>query len=246
MSTNRMSEGSKRRIRAFNTVENRLTKFKLDFFTRHSEIEVRRRERETKRIVENLKKTLAYKLVLTKHNITHAQDYKKALDGDYSRHALRYDIKQMVRYMEPDRVRERRAKALIDENRKRYDDILNRNKQTMDSLCPPQVKNWRYHYSGQDDDNDEEEDDDEKEETTRKPVPRTIQSIMRRQQEIALPSVRRSPTKPTLSLKRQGITRSFLLESGHGTMDSICLKPQNSKPDYELPPLQLQKKLVQV
>ncbi|OWF44586.1 uncharacterized protein LOC110458145 [Mizuhopecten yessoensis] len=232
MATNRMTEGSKKRIRAFNYVENRLKGIKLRFFDRHAEIDLRRRERERQVIMDSLKRTLAYKLVVEKHNLTHAVDYQKALDDDYSGTALRHEVKHMVEYMKPDQVRERKAKALISENRRRYNRIIQRNKNSLDLICPPK-RTSRYLF---DEDVLNKKGDDNDDNSTRAPStaePSRAGDIFKQ----------RLPTKPLLPLKKQAITRSFLLENAQKSMDVMDSNPSLTKAPYDLPPVQLHKRL---
>ncbi|XP_060070773.1 uncharacterized protein LOC132550695 [Ylistrum balloti] len=229
MATNRMTEGSKRRIRAFNFVENKLTRIKLNFFDRHAEIDLRRRERERQTIMDSLKRTLAYKLVVEKHNVTNAVDYQKALDDDYSSTALRHDVKHMMQYMEPDKVRERKAKALINENRRRYTNIIQRNKNSLDLICPPK-RTSRYLFD--EDALKKNEDDEENSRAPSTAEPSGAGSIF----------ARRLPLKPLLPTKKHTITRSFLLENAQKSMDVMDTNPSPSKHAYDLPPVQLHKK----
>ncbi|XP_069141843.1 uncharacterized protein [Argopecten irradians] len=229
MSTMRMTEGSKRRIRAFNFVENKLTRIKLRFFDRHAEIDLRRRERERQTIVDNLKRTLAYKLVVEKHSVTNATDYKKALDDDYSSEALRNDVKHMIRYMEPEKVRERKAKALINENRQRYDNIIQRNKNSLDLICPLK-RTSRYIF---DEESLDKEEDKEESRAPSKAEPSGAGSIF---------GGRPMPFKPILPLKKHTVTRSFLLENAQKSMDVMDANPSPTKSKaYDLPPVQLHK-----
>ncbi|XP_033746286.1 uncharacterized protein LOC117331589 [Pecten maximus] len=231
MSTMRMTDGSKKRIRAFNYVENKLTRIKLKFFDRHAEIDIRRRERERQAVMDSLKRTLAYKLVVEKHNVTNAPDYQKALNDNYSSTALRHDIKHMIQYMEPEKVRERKAKALINETRQRYNTIIQRNKNSLDLICPPK-RTSRFLFD--EDLLNKKKDDEEESRAPSTAGPSGAGSIFGR---------RRLPFKPVLPLKKHTVSRSFLLENAQKSMDVMDANPSPTKRDYDLPPVQLHKTL---
>ncbi|KAK3102551.1 hypothetical protein FSP39_012141 [Pinctada imbricata] len=194
MSTLRMSEGSKRKIRAFNTVESRLNRFKINYYARHADIQLNKRKREKDHILEAIKKRNAYKFVIRNHRFTDSKDYKKSLDDRYNAHALRFEIRDMMKFMKPDRIRERNAHVLIEENRKRYDKIIDRNRNSIQEICPEITKKYSY-----DDSEDEFESDSEDEEEKKK-------------QEM-------TSKRATLSFQRQGVTKAFVLQSGRTEVD---------------------------
>ena len=128
-------------MNALNTMDQRLTKIELKYFERHADIQLKKYERARNRIVGKLQKHIAYKMVLKQHSIAKAKNYKKALDGNYSFQALHYEVNDMMHQIQPDVVRERRARALIDVNRQRYETLLRKNQENC-AILFPMKKTW--------------------------------------------------------------------------------------------------------
>ena len=231
MSTIRVSEGSKRKIRAFNTVETRLNRFRLNFYARHAEIQRYKRIRERDAVLETIKKRNAYRLVIKNHSVTNCKDYKKALEDRYTAHALRFEIRDMLKFMKPDRVRERNARERIEENRELYNKVIERNRESVRTLFPEE-KQWRRKYYEDSEDEFESDSEDEKEEEEEK-----------KKQEQPKP-------KAVLSFGRQGVTKAFVLQSGRTEVDIKLNKeskspkpPKDPKPEYDLPPVVVKKQM---
>ncbi|XP_062579791.1 uncharacterized protein LOC134241788 [Saccostrea cucullata] len=219
MSTIRMTQGAKRKIRAFNTVENRLKKYQINFYNRHAEIQRYQMERKKEKVREVMKKRDAYKKVIANHPIAESPDYKKALEDRYDAHALRHEIKQMLSYIEPDKIRERNARTLIDVNKKRYDEILNRNRKSILELFPPPVDK-KVEYES-DFESDSEDDEPPEQET------RNFQQA-----------------RPMLPFRRQGVTRAFIMKSRQDQRQEISTKENSSSnQEQDLPPVMFKKEL---
>ena len=149
-------------MNALNTMDKRLSKIQMNYFERNADIQMKKYERARNRIIDKMQKTLAYKLVLKRHKIAKAKDYKKALNGNYSYHALHYEINDMMNYIRPDVLRERRARALIDENRRRYDGLLRKNSEQC-AIIFPMKKTWEaFDFSKIKTKEEEKGDEDEK------------------------------------------------------------------------------------
>ncbi|XP_061179149.1 uncharacterized protein LOC133187764 [Saccostrea echinata] len=220
MSTIRMTQGAKRKIRAFNTVENRLKKFQINFYNRHAEIQRYQMERKKEKVRDLMKKRDAYRKVIANHPIAASPDYKKALEDRYTAHALRHEIKQMLSYIEPDKIRERNARTLVDVNKKRYDEILNRNRKSILELFPPPVeKKVEYESDFESDSEDEEP-----------PEPET-----RKFQQ----------ARPMLPFRRQGVTRAFIMNKSRQDQRQEISTEENSSStkEQDLPPVTLKKEL---
>jgi hypothetical protein len=219
MSTIRITEGAKRKIRAFNTVENRLKKFKINFYNRHADIQRHQIERKKQTVLESMKKRDAYKMVIANHSISKSPDYQKALDDRYTAHALRNEIKQMINYIEPDKIRERNAKTLVDVNKKRYDEILSRNRKSIVELFPPVVEKKADYESDFESDSEDEEPPEVE--------PRRFQQA-----------------RPMLPFRRQGVTRAFVMKSREETrQDTSTDTPLNPIKEQNLPPVTVKKEL---
>lgn len=224
MSTIRMTEGAKRKIRAFNTVENRLKKIQLNFYDRHADIERYQMERKKEKVLDVMKKRNAYKMVIANHPIANSPDYQKALEDTYTAHALRHEIKKMIHYIEPDKVRERNAKNLVTENKKRYDEILNRNRKSIVELFPPPSQKKMDDYESDFESDSEDEEPPEVE-------PRKFQQ-----------------TRPMLPFRRQGVTRAFIMEnSGKGARQESSTNQTSgsatASQESELPPITVKKEI---
>lgn len=141
MASLKFTEGSVRRMNALNTTDKRLAKIQVNYFERNADISLKKYEKARLRLIDKMQKHLAYKLVLKRHRIAKAKDYKKALDGNYSYHALHYEINDMMNFIQPDVVRERKARALINENRRRYDGLLRKNAE-QSAILFPMKKTW--------------------------------------------------------------------------------------------------------
>ena len=59
----------------------------------------------------------AYKLVLKKHPFKQRPNYEAALNDNYSMHALRHEVRRMLRDIDPETVRRRRAESLVQKSR---------------------------------------------------------------------------------------------------------------------------------
>ena len=218
-----MTEGAKRKIRAFNTVENRLTKIRLNFYNRHEDIQRYQLERKKQTVLEGAKKRNAYKMVVANHSISKSPDYQKALDDTYTAHALRHEIKKMLNYIEPNKVRERNARTLVNENKKRYDEILSRNRKSIVELFPPpgQKKPTDYESDFESDSEDEE---------PLEVSPRKIQQA-----------------RPMLPFRRQGVTRAFIMEKNNRGQNSVESSNKETTStegqSHDLPPVTLKKEI---
>ena len=223
MSTIRMTEGAKRKIRAFNTVENRLTKIRLNFYNRHEDIQRYQLERKKQTVLEGAKKRNAYKMVVANHSISKSPDYHKALDDTYTAHALRHEIKKMLNYIEPNKVRERNARNLVNENKKRYDEILSRNRKSIVELFPPPGQKKPTDYES---DFESDSEDEEPPEVS----PRKIQQA-----------------RPMLPFRRQGVTRAFIMEKnarGRNSEESYNKETTSTEgQSHDLPPVTLKKEI---
>lgn len=221
MSTIRITEGAKRKIRAFNTVENRLKKFKINFYNRHADIQRNQIERKKQTVLDSMKKRDAYKMVIANHPISSSPDYQKALNDRYTAHALRYEIKRMLNYIEPDKIRERNAKTLVDVNKKRYDEILNRNRKSIMELFPPAVEKKAVDYESDFESDSEDEEPPEVEQ-------RKFQQA-----------------RPMLPFRRQGVTRAFIMQkSGRDQRQEASTDtPLNTDKEQNLPPVTIKKEL---
>lgn len=222
MSTIRMTEGAKRKIRAFNTVENRLKKIQLNFYNRHADIERYQMERKKEKVLDVMKKRNAYKMVIANHPIANSPDYQKALEDTYTAHALRHEIKKMINYIEPDKVRERNAKSLVNENKKRYDEILSRNRKSIAELFPPPSQKKIVDYESDFESDSEDEEPPEVE-------PRKFQQV-----------------RPMLPFRRQGVTRAFIMENsdrGARQESSANQTSATASQEAELPPVTLKKEI---
>lgn len=141
MASLRFTEKSLRRVNVLNSLENRLSKKKLDYYERDAQINTFKLERIKNRLVDNLQKRMAYKLVLKNHSISKAKDYQKALDQKYTLTALHSEVKNMINYMNPARVRERNARSLLHEQKNNYDNLIFQNTQKFNKLFP-EKKTW--------------------------------------------------------------------------------------------------------
>lgn len=141
MASLRFTDRSLQRVNVLNALENRFTKKKLDFLERETYIQRSKYERIKNRLVDNLQKRLAYKMVLKKHSISNAPDYSEALDKRYTYTAFKGEVKSMLKYMKPERMRERKARSLLHENQNSYDNIIFQNTQKFNRLFP-EKKTW--------------------------------------------------------------------------------------------------------
>ena len=135
------TEGSLRRMNALNFLDKRLTSIKVKYYTRQERIQNGKMERTRNRMIENLQKRLAYKLVLKSHSISTAKDYHSALKDNYSFESMQHEVKNMMYMMRPEHVREKRARVLINEQQRRYDEAIKKNRENLDRLFPP-PKKW--------------------------------------------------------------------------------------------------------
>ena len=200
-------------MNAQNTLDQRLTKIQMKYFERHADIQQKKYERARNRIIGNAQKHLAYKLVLKQHRIAKAKDYKKALDGNYSFHALHYEVNDMVQFIRPDLVRERRARALINENRKQYESLLKKNAETC-AIIFPMKKTWEAFDFSKIKTRGDNDDDDAKSqsgESVVSPLPKLdLRKGQLRRRIIEEPSSKPGSSKPVSPAKRQGITMNMM------------------------------------
>jgi hypothetical protein len=141
MASLRFTDRSLRRVNVLNSLEHSFTKKKLDFLERDSNVQRLKYERIKNRLVDNLQKRLAYKMVLKNHSISEAKDYSQALDKKYTYTAFKGEVKNMLIHMRPERIRERKARSLIHENQNSYDNIIFQNSQKFNKLFP-EKKTW--------------------------------------------------------------------------------------------------------
>ena len=141
MTSLRFSDKTLRRVNVLNDLETRISSKKVNLFQSESAYKIRKMDRVKDRLEDNMNKRMAYKLVLKTNTFSAEADYNKALDKRYSFQAFSNDVRQMMKAMKPDLVRERRAKLLLKENRIRYDIILNQNRQRFNKLVP-EKRTW--------------------------------------------------------------------------------------------------------
>lgn len=141
MTSLRFTEKALRRVNVLNALENRLNAKKVNFFQSDSAYKVKRLDRVRERLEGNLKKRMAYKLVLKTNHFSDEKDYQKALNKRYSFQAFHNDVKEMMKLMKPDLVRQRKSKLMLIENRLKYDILLNQNRQRFNKLVP-EARTW--------------------------------------------------------------------------------------------------------
>lgn len=148
MNTLKFSDTTKRRVRAFNVVENKLNKIRLNYYNRQEEIEYNRMQREKEFLLVKLKRLVAYKKVAHDHSISNAVNYQDALNEDRSHRQVQKQIQDMILELSPQYVREKRAKEKIAAAKQRYDDIINRNRKDLDKIYPPPKLRQPYENEG--------------------------------------------------------------------------------------------------
>lgn len=141
MSSLRFSDKTLRRVNVLNALENRLNTKKVNFFQRDSAYKVRKLDRVKERLVDNTNKRMAYKLVLKTNSFSEIKDKQKALNKRYSFTAFHNEVKEMMRFMKPELVRERKSKLLSIENRLKYEIVLSQNRQKFNKLVP-EKRTW--------------------------------------------------------------------------------------------------------
>lgn len=148
MASVRFTEMSLRRVNVINSLQNNLTQKKLDNFDRHLNNQIIYFERIKHRLVDDLHTRLAYKMVLKNHNISQAKDYHKALDERHTFGALHNEVKDMMQVLKPAYIRARKAKALANETKQLYNNIVFQNTHKFNQLFP-EKKTWVSRCQGQ-------------------------------------------------------------------------------------------------
>ena len=212
MASLKFSEGSLRRMKAQNVLDQHTSRIEMRYFERHADIQQKKYERARQRIIEKAQKHIAYKLVLMQHSIAKAKDYKKALDVDYSYHALHYKVNNMLQRIQPDVVRERQARALINQNRKRYESLLRKNSETC-AIIFPMKKTWEAFDFSKIKTKADSQDEDAKSTggSVISPLPKIDpRKGQLRRRIIEEPTSKPSSSSKPISAKRQGITMNMM------------------------------------
>ncbi|XP_071137237.1 uncharacterized protein [Mytilus edulis] len=196
MNTMKFSDVTKRRVRAFNVVENRLSKYKINYYNRQAELEFNRVQRQKETLLVKMKKLMAYKVVAKHHNISNAKDYNAALNEDRSPRKIQKEIKEMIKQISPQYVREKRAKEKIDEARRLCDDVIHQNRKQIDVIYPP-PKQWQPYR-------DQDEDDSRSDVSTPASAPPVMNAEMR-MRRLTLPQNRRTV----------GVSRAYVMEKSN-------------------------------
>lgn len=151
MNTLKFSDVTKRRVRAFNVVENKLNTIRLKFYKRQEEIEYNRIQREKEFLLVKLKRLMAYQKVAEEHSVSNAVNYQDALNEDRSHRQVQKQIQDMIKEISPQYLREKRAKEKITAAKQQYDEILNKNRKDIDKIYPPPKVRGSY-FTGDDGD----------------------------------------------------------------------------------------------
>lgn len=141
MSSVRFSDRTLRRVNVLNALENRIATKKINVFQNDSAYKLRKLDRVRGRLEDNMNKRMAYKLVLKTNSFSVEKDQQKALNKRYSFQAFHNEVKEMMKFMKPDLVRERRSKILLQENKLKYDILLTQSRQRFNKLVP-EKKTW--------------------------------------------------------------------------------------------------------
>lgn len=241
MNTLKFSDITKRRVRAFNVVESKLNRFKLNYYSRQEELEYNRHQRQKEELLVKMKRMMAHKIVVQNHNLSTARDYYDSLNEDRSPRIIQKEVKEMLKQISPQYMREKRAKEKIEDARKRCDEVINKNRKQIDVIYPP-PKQWQPYR--------EEPDTDRSNATTPASPPPEMNPELR-MRRLTLPQ--RRPL---------GVSRAFVMEKSNlgeklekektiiekqiddeTTMPATTRSapPQESKPDYDLPPVIVRK-----
>ncbi|CAC5415831.1 unnamed protein product [Mytilus coruscus] len=212
MNTMKFSDITKRRVRAFNVVENRLSKYRINYYNRQAEIEFNRVQKQKETLLVRMKKLMAYKVVAKHHNISNAQDYHAALNEDRSPRKIQKEIKEMIKQISPQYVREKRAREKIDEARRLCDDVIHQNRKQIDVIYPP-PKQWQPYR-------EQDEDDSRSNVTTPQSAPPEMNAEMR-MRRLTLPQNRRTV----------GVSRAYVMEKSN-----LGEKLEKEKTVMEIPP----------
>ncbi|KAL8576952.1 hypothetical protein ACOMHN_024228 [Nucella lapillus] len=192
MKLSNFSDASLRRIKVQNSLENKLSQIQQAYIRRHSALSTLRIDQARRNILERQRRHTAYKLVMKKHPIKQRLDYKAALNDNYSLHALRHELRRMVRDIDPDNRRKRKAENLVQHSRDKYATTVTKNKEAINGIVPKPKRDFAF-------------DEEEQEPETRSPTPPPAPQPFRR--SIVGPPLR------GLANKAQAVTLQMVKEN---------------------------------
>lgn len=220
----RFSDQYIRRVNVLNALENRIERKHVNIFEHESGQNIQKIERIKQRLNDSIRKRLAYKLVLKTQTFSAIPDKKTALNKRYTSTAFQNDVREMLMYIKPDRIRERKAKLLHKENRLRYDILLNQNRQKFNRLYPEKIA-WRGRFG------ELQEEEKKEEEKAPTPVPtvddKRKQSLATlRRRIISIDSAPQSPRKlPTIYSPTKVLSAGYLSPSKSPVKTPLLSKP---------------------
>ncbi|KAH3881340.1 uncharacterized protein LOC127879977 [Dreissena polymorpha] len=208
----RFSDQYIRRVNVLNALQHRIERKHVNIFEHESDQNIKKIERIKQRLNDSIQKRLAYKLVLKTQTFSAIPDKKTALNKRYTSTAFQNDVREMLKYIKPDRIRERKAEVLYKENRLRYDILLNQNRQKFNRLYPEKIA-WRGRYGElQEEENKEEEKPPTPSPTIEDKRKQSLATLRRR--IISIDSAPQSPKKlPTIYSPTKVLSASFLSPS---------------------------------
>ncbi|XP_052781389.1 uncharacterized protein LOC128217957 [Mya arenaria] len=162
MAALRFSDKTFRGVNVINAQEKRITGKKINFLQNEFRHKVHKLDRIQFRLNQNQTKRLAYRLVLKTQTFSSIKDQKKALSKRYTADAFQNDIKEMIRFMKPNLVRERKTKIMMMESRLKYDNLLNQSRNRFNRLCP-EKRTWRPGYGAYNEEDTTEQTEPEEE-----------------------------------------------------------------------------------
>ncbi|KAK7102818.1 uncharacterized protein [Littorina saxatilis] len=137
MNLSNFSDASLRGIKVRNRLENNLSDIQKNYISRSNRHCSARIDHARKHIIERQKRFTAYRLVVQKkHPIRLRSSYDEALNDNYSMHALRHEVRRMLRDIDPNSVRRRKAESLIQQSRDQYKDTMTKNRAAIEDLIP--------------------------------------------------------------------------------------------------------------
>ena len=104
---------------------------KLAVLERNTNYAAGRIDRLSKEMRQSLIRTIAYREVIAEKTFSKITDHKARLNGRYTQYALRHDITEQIKKLDPTSVRERNAKMRIDHEMGVMNGLIERNLRTI-------------------------------------------------------------------------------------------------------------------
>ena len=112
-------------------MEKRFREHNMAVIERNTNIATAQLDSIAKEMKQSLLRTMAYKEVVARKTFSKITDRNERLNGKYTAYAMRFEINDQLKKLEPTYVRQQKARDQIDKSKRLMDKVIRRNLRTI-------------------------------------------------------------------------------------------------------------------